>query len=289
MIAGVSQYGAGVVPAELREALMALRQRTTAPVVVAFAMRKGGTGKTTSAVNTAHALAHAGARVLLVDFDAQGQSAQFLGVSDQITQDNDAQTFFSDRRAPELAPVQARDGLFVFGGGGSIIEAEAVIRAMRLDLVSLAERLLAEAGSQGFEVVVIDTPPAGLFQELAFVCSDLVVLCVEATYASVSMVADTVAAIAEVSRLHGTAMPDLRYLPTKRTRTNDATVAIDELTALVPDGDVWPAVPATVRVKESQAFGRTALEYIPAHGVGAAYVMAAQAILKIAEADHGAA
>ena len=51
---------------------------------IAVTIRKGGTGKTTTAVNLSHALALAGRRVLLVDTDAQGQVAHMLGLAPQL-------------------------------------------------------------------------------------------------------------------------------------------------------------------------------------------------------------
>ncbi len=47
---------------------------------VAFSIFKGGTGKTTSAVNTAAALVEKGRRVLLVDLDQQASATKYLGV-----------------------------------------------------------------------------------------------------------------------------------------------------------------------------------------------------------------
>ena len=47
---------------------------------ISFAGRKGGTGKTTSAVNVAGWLATQGRRVLLVDADPQGNASTALGV-----------------------------------------------------------------------------------------------------------------------------------------------------------------------------------------------------------------
>src|ERR1700730_2803697 len=46
--------------------------------VVSFSIFKGGTGKTTSSVNTAVALANKGKRVLLVDLDQQASATRYL-------------------------------------------------------------------------------------------------------------------------------------------------------------------------------------------------------------------
>ncbi len=48
--------------------------------VITFSIFKGGTGKTTSAVNTAVALAKKKQRVLLVDLDHQASATRHLGI-----------------------------------------------------------------------------------------------------------------------------------------------------------------------------------------------------------------
>ncbi len=51
--------------------------------VITFSIFKGGTGKTTSAVNTAAALVKKGKRVLLADLDQSAQSTKYLGLDSQ--------------------------------------------------------------------------------------------------------------------------------------------------------------------------------------------------------------
>jgi len=48
--------------------------------IISFSIFKGGTGKTTSAVNTAAALAEQGQRVLLIDLDQQASATKYLGI-----------------------------------------------------------------------------------------------------------------------------------------------------------------------------------------------------------------
>ena len=47
--------------------------------VIAVCNQKGGVGKTATAVSMSIALAHEGKKVLLVDFDSQGDSTYSLG------------------------------------------------------------------------------------------------------------------------------------------------------------------------------------------------------------------
>ncbi len=124
--------------------------------IIAVSNRKGGTGKTTVAVNLAAELAALGRRVLLVDLDSQGHCAAGLGVAverDALT----AHHLFLDPRAtlaaavrqtdcPNLALVPA-DQRFEHGSG------------LR-DQGRLAQALAHEQIVDAFDLVLLDTPPS---------------------------------------------------------------------------------------------------------------------------------
>ncbi len=83
--------------------------------VVNFTIFKGGTGKTTSSVNTAVALVRHGKRVLLVDLDQQASATRYLGIDPESSPS--LYQVFLGARSPASAIRQTSVGVDMPGGG----------------------------------------------------------------------------------------------------------------------------------------------------------------------------
>src|SRR5207248_2259527 len=79
--------------------------------VITFSIFKGGTGKTTSSVNTGAALVKKGKKVLLVDLDQQASATRYLGLDPEASP-NLYEVFMGNQQA-QLAVRPTRFGVDV--------------------------------------------------------------------------------------------------------------------------------------------------------------------------------
>ncbi|RWX81002.1 ParA family protein [Neorhizobium lilium] len=126
------------------------------PFVIAIANRKGGTGKTTTAVNLAVGFAKRGVKTLLIDLDTQGHAGIGLGVVAAKTEPSAHDIFTHGPEALDKAIRSTSDTrldiapayLQMFHPGEGVSPG----------LLAKAIALLDEKRNYG--VIVIDTPPS---------------------------------------------------------------------------------------------------------------------------------
>jgi len=225
--------------------------------VLTVASHKGGTGKTTSAVTLGHGLARRGCRVLVIDCDAQGNLADFLGKDPA----NGLYRLLIDR-APlaEVVIASGREGLDLLPGDHTT--AAAAIRLVGAPGVDY--RLKRALASSDYDWILIDTAPSlGLLQTLAFVASDLLLVPTELTFASGLGVAQVLRTVATLRLDLDLSLELVGILPTKWDRRLSESVAqLKTLAGRFP-GKIWTPIPTDAKANEAPAFGLTLWEYAP--------------------------
>ena len=144
---------------------------------VAIAMQKGGSGKTTTAVNLAAALAEKGQRVLVVDVDPQANATSWLGVRD--TGKGIFACLCENGSIADTLRHTATQGVSIVPSSTWLTGAERALSG-EVGAETLLRRKLRPLADK-FDVALIDTPPTlGVLTVGALVAADEALVPVEA-------------------------------------------------------------------------------------------------------------
>jgi len=164
---------------------------------IAFINEKGGSCKTTLAVNTAAYLAGLGQRILLVDVDPQGQSGKSLGF---YVRDLRPTVFdvMMDDTLPASAAIRAShiEGL-------DVLPANKHLADFPTDAAALADRehrLAAKLDTlTEYDAILFDSPPSlGLLHTNILLATEEIVVPVNLTYFALDGCAEIVETIETV-------------------------------------------------------------------------------------------
>ena len=157
--------------------------------IISFSIYKGGTGKTTSAVNTAAALAERGKRVLLVDLDQQAQATKYVGIDPDTSPLNVAQVFIQN--IPLRLAIQKTAFGFDLVAANDVLSAVEAMLESGKDEGLLREKL--ESVGAEYDYILLDTPPGK--DKLTFnalVAANQIVVPVSAEKAAIDGLADLI-------------------------------------------------------------------------------------------------
>jgi chromosome partitioning protein len=228
--------------------------------VIAILNQKGGVGKTTTAINLGAYLAKAGKRVLIVDFDPQGNATSGLGLSKEATETTSYDILF---RPSEIATaIQETDT-----AGLNIIGTNAGLAAAEVELVSKPDRehMLKKALSSNldYDYVLIDCPPAlGLLTINALTAADNLLIPVQAEYYALEGLSQLLSVMQRVRQGLNTKLELLGVVVTMYdSRTSLADQVYKELQKHFGDKLLKTVIPRNVRLAEAPSHGRPIAEY----------------------------
>ena len=143
--------------------------------IIAFTNKKGGVGKTTTAVNMAAYLASFGKKTLLVDIDSQGNATTALGFSKSALKKSVYNVLIDDD--PVLNNVMPTKVKYL-----DMLPANVDLTGAEVDIVYKRnrERILKEALEKvrsEYDYILMDCPPSlGLLTVNAWVAADSVII-----------------------------------------------------------------------------------------------------------------
>jgi chromosome partitioning protein len=171
--------------------------------IITIANQKGGTGKTTTAINLAAALTLAGKKILLVDLDPQGNLATFLGHAPKPGAYNLLAAYIpglaslmgGDKAAQIRSFIVNSESQFsILPGSSDTANAQAFMLTGERDL-NLIRQAVCEQFAH-YDRVILDTAPSlGGILELALWAGDEVLVPVASETAAIQGALQTVATL----------------------------------------------------------------------------------------------
>lgn len=248
------------------------------PHVLAFANQKGGSGKTTSAVNVAAALGELGKRVLLMDLDSQASASRWYGIPNggpglYVTLTEDGELL-------ELVHKTEFPGVDIVPGSAWLVGLDKAMAgeiAPETKLKALIEQLPAR-----WDFVLLDCPPSlGLMSVSALTAAGAVVVPVEA---SVLALAGLAALTKTVDTVRERLNHDLKIAAILvcrvDLRTNLAQDVLDRLRERFGDLVMQTTIREGVRLRECPSFRAPITTYAPTSHAAEDYRSAAAELLQ---------
>ena len=193
--------------------------------VISIALQKGGTAKTTTAINLAANLAHRKKRVLLIDMDFQANATFGSGINGKTLKNSIYNVLTPDRRySCNINDATLHTDFY------DIVPADKDVMDLQLELKSftaLSEAIKTIGNS--YDYIIIDCPPAlNIISQNALVASDYIIIPCEPKPFNFTGMVDMKETIDVVRTNHN---PDLKVLGILLVKYNRRT----NLTKLMQD------------------------------------------------------
>lgn len=249
--------------------------------VISIVNQKGGTGKTTTAINLGAALADLGKFILLIDFDPQGNASSGLGVKVNIDENRGIYDVLIKEKSPtEVTYSTSIPGLNVLPAGQDLSGANIELVGAENREYKLKEALLEIRND--YDYILIDCPPSlGLLTLNSLVASDEVLIPVQCEYYALEGLGQLLNTIELVKN---NLQPDLKVLGALLTmhhkRIKLSTEVVEQVKEHFPYKVFNTVIPRNVDLAEAPSYGTPIIKHAKRSSGSKAYRKLAVEFLK---------
>ncbi len=230
---------------------------------IAFVNEKGGSGKTTLAINVGAWLASQGKRVLLLDMDPQGHVGKSLGVDiHKLKSTIFDLLIYPDAKIEDAAIPTDSENLFIVPANKRLTDFVINVsdhENRHLKLKNKADQL------QGFDYLLIDSPPSlGLLTVNILLATNEVVIPVSLTYLALDGCAEIMDTITVVRENFGhSSLKVSMVVPTFFRSTILVQSLLNKLRHHFGKNMSKTIVKFDMKLDQAQSFGKTIFEFAP--------------------------
>lgn len=253
--------------------------------VIAIANQKGGVGKTTTSISLAGALSSLGKKVLLIDFDPQGNASRGVGVDVASLKHSIVDVLLQSLPIEKIIRYTAMKSMSILPSSLQLANIEAHLMNLGEDAFYQLKYAL-EPVKPKYDFILIDCPPSlGYLSMTALTTCDSVIIPVQCEYFAMEAVAQVLATINHVQKEMNTNLKIEGFLLTMYdSRTRLGTEVSTEVRGLFKENTFYTQIPRNISLAEASARGLPVSLYRPSSSGAEAYLQLAKEVL-----DHGRA
>ena len=248
--------------------------------IISIVNQKGGTGKSTTAINLGAYLAALGKYVLLVDLDPQANATSGIGIDINSLKHHIYHSIIDDKHPEEIIK---RTNIF----GYDILPSHFDLAGASVELVGIEDREfrlreVLKKVRMNYDYILIDSPPSlGLLTVNGLVAADEVLIPVQCEYYALEGLGQLLRTVDMVNDHLGRDIKIAGALLTMYDRRNRLARAVANEMRRNFHGKVFGSViPRSVSLAEAPSFGKTILHYKPDSSAANAYKQLAREIIE---------